>query len=129
MFVQNPPVIPCLQELTNATCISADCNNRQNRKVAGHSVAYHDCVRIFNTVTNLYDSQTTNPITNPTIWYGRNEKNVGDLVLELFTWMSQRPNLLKPMSLSTNAQLRRLIGWRMHDAVFPDPFVPTRNIA
>ncbi|KAI7889061.1 uncharacterized protein EV154DRAFT_604313 [Mucor mucedo] len=129
MFVQNPPVIPCLQELRNATCTSADCNSRQRRRVADHLVAYHDCVRVVNTVTDLYNSKTTSPETNPTIWYGRNSKNVGDLVLELFTWMSQTSNLLKPMSLATSARVGRLSGWRKHDAVFPDPFVSTRNVA
>lgn len=128
MFVQSPPVIPCLHNLSSAICVSVDCNNNQKKIIDGNIVRYHDCVRIVNKMTHLYDSKTTSE-ENKTIWYGENTKNVGDLVLELFHWMSQVTNLLRPMSLKTTGRINRLHVWRKHDAILPDPFVSTKNTA
>lgn len=128
MFVQSPPVTPCLDNLSSAICVSVDCNNNQKRIIDCNIVKYHDCVRIVNNRIHLYDSKTTSE-EKKTIWYGENTKNVGDLVLELFHCMSQVTNLLRPMSLKTTRRINRLHAWRKHDAILPDPFVSKKNTA
>lgn len=51
MFVQKPALIPCLQNLKDATCLSPNCNFSRRTCVDGCNVRYHDCVLVENSVT------------------------------------------------------------------------------
>ncbi|KAI7889060.1 uncharacterized protein EV154DRAFT_515701 [Mucor mucedo] len=129
MYVQEPPVIPCLQNLSLKSCITGTCNNNEKRTIQGRDVRYHSCIRVVNTMAPQFDSKTVSQDNNPTLWYGKNTKNVGDLILELFAWMSNPFNLVKPMSLTINGHVHLPWGWKGSQVVFPDPFDPDRNIA
>ncbi|KAG2230490.1 hypothetical protein INT48_003008 [Thamnidium elegans] len=128
MFVQKPPVIPCLQKLTDAICKSPDCHFKTARPIGGCDVRYHDCVYIENVMSNCFINTLSVRRNDSTIWHSSNGKNVGELIIEVFQWLSSTQNILKPMSITSNGHIPREMNWRKHDAIFPDPFDLTRNI-
>lgn len=128
MFVQNPPVIPCLQRLTGTVCKPLNWHFNTATPVAGCDVRYHDCVYIENVMSNGFTNKLSIRRDDSTIWRGSNGKNVSELIIEVFKWLSSTQNILKPMSITSNGHISRESNWRKHDAVFPDPFDLTRNI-
>lgn len=128
MFVQDPPVIPCLQNLLGAVCISSKCRFKTSRYIMGCDVRYHDCVFIENTRGDTFVSGLPARNSDSTVWRSRNEKEVGQLVTEIFEWLSFTQNILRPMSITTSGHIAREMNWRKHDAIFPDPFSSATNI-
>lgn len=128
MYVQQPPLIPSLRTLRGTTCAKSDCNfGTMIKLVDGFDVRYHNCVWIKNIRTSPYDMPASN--TTPTVWYSSNTKNVGDLIVDFFEWMSNRKNLLEPKSITTNSFICPQPDWDKFGSICPDPFIYTRNIA
>lgn len=129
MFVLDQPVIPCLQKLSGAICKSPNCHFRTAKSITSYDIRYHDCVYIENTASNSFTSKLSVRRDDSTIWRSSNDKNVGELITGVFQWLSSTQNILKPMSITSNGHIAREMNWRKHDAIFPDPFDLTRNIA
>jgi hypothetical protein len=85
-----PTIDPKSSPSKISTCISPDCNLNRTAYIDRHNVRYHDCIQIKSTKTDLYNMPTFTQYKHPTLWHRSNDKNVGDLILELFAWKSYR---------------------------------------
>ncbi|OBZ85590.1 Terminal uridylyltransferase 7 [Choanephora cucurbitarum] len=129
IHVQNPPVLPNLQQLTDAECKSKRCHyKRATRPVEGFDVRYHDCVIIDNKETEDF-AITYDLDEHSTLWPSTSTKGVGELLVEFLEYFSNRDNLFKTMSISSPLdKIEMQKAWEHHLIVFPDPFFKTRNV-
>lgn len=129
MFVQDPPVIPCLHSIPeNTPCRYPVCRSRTKETVQGFDVTYHDCANI-DRVDEIEPAQEGNTHNSyGTLWISKNTKSVGDLVIELFRWFSYSTTILEPKCINSNEAPVRQPEWEDDVMVFADVFEPKFNI-
>ncbi|KAI9365720.1 hypothetical protein BD770DRAFT_468551 [Pilaira anomala] len=132
MFVQEPPVIPCLHaKQENTPCRYPVCRSRTKETVQGFGVSYHDCANI-DRVNEIDEPAEEGCCTTGnaygTLWISKNTKSVGDLVMELFRWFSYSTTILEPKSIHSHEAPVRRPEWEGHVMVFVDVFEPKFNI-
>lgn len=79
MYVQEPPVISCLQNLSLKSCANGTCNNNVKRIIRGCDVRYHDCIQVVNTMAPQYDIKIDCLESNPTLGSEKTPKMWGIL--------------------------------------------------
>ncbi|GAA5796370.1 hypothetical protein HPULCUR_001741 [Helicostylum pulchrum] len=84
MFVQDPPVIPCLQKLSGVICKYPNCHFKTATPITGYDIRYHDCVYIENAKSNNFINRSSVRRDDSTIWRSSNGKNSGELIIEIF---------------------------------------------
>ncbi|KAI8327432.1 hypothetical protein BD560DRAFT_418079 [Blakeslea trispora] len=129
IHVQDPPVLPNLQQLTGAECKSKRCSYKRSKQmVDGCDVRYHDCVIIDNKETEDF-AITFDLDEQSTLWSSTSTKEVGELLIEFLEYFSNQENLFKTMSISTPVdKIEMQKYWEKHLIVLQDPFSKTRNV-
>ncbi|KAI9366249.1 hypothetical protein BD770DRAFT_438401 [Pilaira anomala] len=130
MFVQNPPIIPCLHAMSDETpCNYPLCRSKSNEKVQGYDVAYHDCAIIDRISEYTIFERSSGKNLYGTPWISKNKKSTDALLLEAFKWFSYSSSILEPKSINSKKPPVIQPEWKHNVMAFADVFDPTLNIA
>lgn len=139
----NRPIIQSLQDLSS-DCISSQCMfyKRNNgilptffdNKIINVEVRFHDCIRVENRKTNLYDSfdcDNTGDDTQHTIWYGDNDDDLGSLFIDFLDYYSVKKNFKRVSIICDDGDLMNVNerDWKRYEVGVQDPFLVGKNIA
>lgn len=128
MFVQEPPVIPCLHSLPNNNeCAYPLCLTKRNVIVEDSTIRYHDCFdNNLHAEIKLSIKLSTHPELK--IWNSRNKKSTSELIIEAFKWFSLADTIVKPKSIISKNPPIFQTEWKNDVLIFADVFNQTQNI-
>ncbi|KAI9498785.1 hypothetical protein BDB00DRAFT_403236 [Zychaea mexicana] len=136
----SPPVIPNLQCLNgDNACESVTCRSRTSipklsiyrGKPKQFDVSFHNCVKVIG-ADNCVPSQCQQNLlgSTPTYWRCHNTQNIGELLVDFFTFYGMVFDYERALSVRSGATIRKLPAWRKRcDLALEDPFITDRNVA